>query len=131
MLSNGSLQVSNVQAEDTGDYYCEVMTAESHAVQVHAIEVQYSPSINIEPSSKVLELPIGALFELICESKGVPQPAITWLHNGKTLDKYHVGNRQNLLVEIKDRSMAGTYECVANNGVGTPAAAKIELNVLC
>ena len=107
------------------------MSSESHDVQVHAIEVQYSPSIYLEPSGQILEMPIGAIFELVCESKGVPQPAITWRHDERILEKYHVGNRQNLLVQIKDRSAAGIYECLATNGVGNPAVANINLNVLC
>ncbi|XP_030387392.1 immunoglobulin superfamily member 10 [Scaptodrosophila lebanonensis] len=130
LWANGSLQVSNVLAEDTGDYYCEIMSSTSHAVQVHAIEVQYSPSVVTEPSG-VLELPVGATFEVVCAAKGVPQPAITWRLNGNALDKYNnMGNRQSHLFEIKSRSMSGPIECMASNGVGQPAVAGVYLQVL-
>ena len=33
ILPNGSLVVHNVQAEDTGKYYCEIVTVEGKAVQ--------------------------------------------------------------------------------------------------
>lgn len=38
---NGSLVVDDVQAEDTGDYYCEVVLSDEPAIrQEHSIEVQ-------------------------------------------------------------------------------------------
>ncbi|EDW01293.1 immunoglobulin superfamily member 10 [Drosophila grimshawi] len=130
LWGNGSLQVSNLKAEDTGDYYCEIMSSSNHAVQVHAIEVQYEPSVVTEPSG-ILELPIGAIFEVICMAKGVPQPSISWRLNGNTVDQYsNSGNRQSHIFEIKSRSMAGLIECLATNEVGQPAVAGVQLQVL-
>ncbi|KAM8712456.1 hypothetical protein ACLKA7_012900 [Drosophila subpalustris] len=130
LWSNGSLQVSNVKAEDTGDYYCEIMSNSNQAVQLHAIEVQYAPSVATEPSG-VLELAIGATFEVVCLAQGVPQPAISWRLNGNTLDQYsNAANRQSHIFEIKSRSMAGLIECLAVNGVGQPAVAGVQLHVL-
>lgn len=41
LFVNGSLQVKNVQIEDTNEYLCEVMTTENQLEsQLHAIEVQ-------------------------------------------------------------------------------------------
>lgn len=40
LFQNGSLYVRNLKAEDTGEYICEIMTAEGLATQYHAIEVQ-------------------------------------------------------------------------------------------
>lgn len=37
---NGSLEVTEVQTDDTGDYTCEIMTDGGKASQHHAIEVQ-------------------------------------------------------------------------------------------
>ncbi|XP_055920002.1 hemicentin-2 [Eupeodes corollae] len=126
---NGSLQVSNVQATDTGEYYCEIMANTGHAVQIHAIEVQYSPSIVSEPSG-FLELPVGSIFEITCEAKGVPPPVITWRHNGISIENYNVGNRQNHIVEVRSREMSGPIDCLATNGVGESAVAGVHLNVL-
>ncbi|GBP01439.1 Immunoglobulin superfamily member 10, partial [Eumeta japonica] len=77
----------NVQAEDTGKYYCEIITTHGKSVQVHAIEVQYAPRIFTTPSG-FIELPVGAILEVICEAEGVPQPAITWTHNNQTVIDY-------------------------------------------
>lgn len=131
LWSNGSLQVSNLQPEDTGDYYCEIVSSSDQALQLHTIEVQYPPSVTTEPSG-VLELAIGAIFEVMCEAKGVPQPAISWRLKGNTLDEYsNAGNRQSHIFEIKSRNMAGLIECLAVNGVGQPAVAGVYLQVLC
>lgn len=131
LWSNGSLQVSNLKSEDTGDYYCEIMSNSNHAVQVHAIEVQSEPSIAIEPSG-VLELSIGSTFEVVCLAHGVPQPAINWRLNGNILPDYSsTGNRQSHIFEIKSRTMSGLIECLAANGVGQPAVAGVQLRVLC
>lgn len=131
LWGNGSLQVFNVQAEDTGDYYCEIVSSSDHALQMHSIEVQTPPSVTTDPSG-VLELAIGAIFEVACEAKGVPQPAISWRLNGNTLDEYsNAGNRQSHVFEIKSRNMAGLIECLAVNAVGQPAVAGVYLHVLC
>ncbi|KAH8370486.1 hypothetical protein KR093_003650, partial [Drosophila rubida] len=130
LWSNGSLQVSDVKPEDTGEYYCEIMSSSSHAVQTHAIEVLYAPIVATEPSG-ILELPIGATFEVVCLTKGVPQPAVSWRLNGNTLDQYsNAANRQSRIFEIKSRDMAGLIECLAVNGVGPPAVAGVHLQVL-
>lgn len=128
---NGSLQVSHVQPEDTAEYYCEMMTTSNiHALQTHAIEVQYAPSIVLSRTG-VQEVPIRAVFEIICEAKGVPHPVISWRKNGIDLKNDMVGNRRVLTVEIKSREDSGTIECLAMNGVGTPAVDTLHVNVLC
>lgn len=130
LLANGSLEVMNVQAMDTGKYYCEIVTKDSKAVQTHAIEVQYAPRIYTTPSG-FIELPIGAVLEVICEAEGVPQPAVSWTHNNETVIDYLVGNRQIHIVEIKSRNMSGNIECTGQNGVGQTVSDGVELMVLC
>lgn len=77
------------------------------------------------------EVPIRAIFEIICEAKGVPHPVISWRKNGIDLENDKVGNRRVLTVEIKSRDDSGTIECLATNGVGTPAVDTLHINVLC
>ncbi|XP_037954506.1 neogenin-like [Teleopsis dalmanni] len=129
LFSNGSLQVSNVREEDSGEYYCEMMANNTHAVQVHAIEVQSPPILKAEPTG-LLELPIGAIFELICEARGIPHPAITLLMNGSKFDEYHISSRHSFLIKVSSRYMTGPIECFATNGVGEPATAGVYLKVL-
>ncbi|TMW53952.1 hypothetical protein DOY81_001009 [Sarcophaga bullata] len=129
LLANGSLEVMNIQTEDTGKYYCEILTSAGKAVQNHAIEVQYPPRIYTTPSG-FIELPIGAVLEVICETAGVPQPVITWEHNNQSITYYLVGNRQVHIVDIKSRNMSGSIQCIGRNGVGEPVSDGVELMVL-
>lgn len=129
LWSNGSLQVSHVKTKDTGEYYCEIMVAGGQAVQIHAIEVQYAPTVVTSPNG-VLELPIGAVFEIICEAKGFPIPIITWRRSESVLHHEIMENTQRIMLEVGSREMSGPIDCIANNGVGQPATAGIHLNVL-
>lgn len=130
LLANGSLEVMNIQTEDTGKYYCEILTSAGKAVQNHAIEVQYPPRIYTTPSG-FIEMPIGAVLEVICEAAGVPQPVISWDHNNQSITYYLVGNRQVHVVDIKSRNMSGSIKCIGRNGVGEPVSDGVELMVLC
>lgn len=40
-------------------------------------------------------------------------------------------NREMLKFTASDRYLAGIYECIAVNGVGEEAAAKIEISIIC
>ncbi|KAH8275489.1 hypothetical protein KR026_008757 [Drosophila bipectinata] len=127
---NGSLQVSNVQSSDTGDYYCEMNSDSGHVVQQHAIEVQLAPQLLIEPAD-FTEQRIGATLEVVCEAQGVPHPVISWRLNGNPLQaQTSTGNRQSLVLEIKSRNQAGLIECLASNGVGETAVGSVYLHVL-
>lgn len=42
-----------------------------------------------------------------------------------------IDNREVLKFTASDRQLAGIYECKAANGVGEPAKAQIELNIIC
>lgn len=76
LWTNGSLEVSQVQMDDTGDYQCEIITESGKALQKHAIEVQcklfiifliqevlleltYLPCLNDYRSSKHTDVSVG------------------------------------------------------------------------
>lgn len=96
LWKNGSLEVDQVQMDDTGDYRCEIMTEAEKAIQRHAIEVQCEwelrsiqtgiftqrfipdpPNILMHPSDRV-EVKVGQILEIVCDATGVPQPYISW-----------------------------------------------------
>uniref|UniRef100_A0A1B0CEM9 Neural cell adhesion molecule l1 n=2 Tax=Lutzomyia longipalpis TaxID=7200 RepID=A0A1B0CEM9_LUTLO len=129
LFRNGSLQVTNVKLEDTGEYLCQIAGDFGLAIQRHAIEVQYPPSVISYPSGEVA-MKVGALFEIVCDARGVPFPIITWRRPGdNATDTDHVESRRRLLVDVKSRNDAGRIECVADNGFGTPAVSGILLVV--
>lgn len=126
--SNGSLQVNNVKATDTGDYACEVTTDNGIDAQSHSIEVQYAPTI-IGSASGMVEIELGSTFEMVCEARGVPPPIITWTNNGKLLSEPYK-HTPRYFFYVSSINMSGPVDCVASNGVGEPAKTGIYLVVL-
>lgn len=81
-----------------------------------------------QPSGRI-EVKLGTVFEIVCEAIGTPQPIISWRLNGRG-DRMEPSSRRRL-IEVRSRDMSGPIECIANNGVGQPATAGIELIVQC
>ncbi|XP_058461966.1 hemicentin-1 [Malaya genurostris] len=127
LWKNGSLEVSQVQMDDTGDYTCEITTEGGKAIQQHAIEVQYPPTITMYPSDRI-EVKIGQILEIICDTTGIPQPYITWnFKNDNASAAFENSRKISILIEDKD--FAGPIECLATNGVGEPASAVLDVFV--
>lgn len=78
----------------------------------------------------MVEVEIGATFEVLCEARGVPPPIISWTHNGKSISEPYKHKPRHLF-HVTNISMSGLIDCVANNGVGEPASTGIFLVVLC
>lgn len=128
LMPNGTLEVSHIQIDDTGDYICEVSVGNRIITQVHSIEVQVEPEVITYPSG-IMNVTLGAIFQITCEPKGVPYPIISWYHNNVHVTNTYDGERR-LTVEVKHYDMAGTIECRATNGVGAyPKSAGIQLIV--
>jgi hypothetical protein len=53
--TNGSLEVSNVQLDDTGDYICEVTVGGRAITQVHSIEVQGKLSMLLPAIESIID----------------------------------------------------------------------------
>ncbi|XP_053680258.1 neuronal growth regulator 1 [Anopheles nili] len=123
---NGSLEVTDVQTEDTGDYTCEIMTDGGKASQRHAIEVQYQATVAIYPEDSI-DIRVGQILEVACVVGGVPQPFIKWSMLNVHLPNLDNEPKLSLLVEY--RNFSGPVQCTATNGVGEPAAASVEVIV--
>ncbi|XP_055529109.1 hemicentin-1 isoform X3 [Wyeomyia smithii] len=127
LWKNGSLEVSRVQMDDTGDYTCEITTEGGKALQQHAIEVQYPPAVSIYPSNQI-QVKVGHILEIICDTTGVPQPYITWNFKNENASATFENSRK-ISVLIEDKDFAGPIECLATNGVGEPASAVLDVHV--
>lgn len=131
LWSNGSLQISQLQPSDTGDYTCALKTDnDTDVTKMHSIIVQYPPTVQTEPEGNI-ELPIGAVFQVICEARGVPQPKLYWRWNDKLVDNQLIGSRLSIQIEVGSREQSGPIECVANNSIGDIAVAGMFLKVQC
>ncbi|XP_023290157.1 limbic system-associated membrane protein isoform X2 [Orussus abietinus] len=129
MWDNRSLEVSFIQREDAGLYVCQASRPApwGHVTQVHAIRVKYPPSVHTIPESGELEVNMGENVEMSCVAEGVPFPIITWRSKGE--DMHLLDHRARLQFNAENRSLSGRYSCIANNGVGEPAVAHINLRI--
>ncbi|XP_050091733.1 hemicentin-1 [Anopheles aquasalis] len=128
LWSNGSLEVRDVQMEDTGDYICEIMTDGGKASQSHAIEVQYQATATIYPEDSI-DIRVGQILEVACAVTGVPQPYVTWSYQQQDNASTVFQDDRKLSVLIKDRNFSGPVQCTATNAVGEPATASVEVIV--
>ncbi|XP_067952178.1 receptor-type tyrosine-protein phosphatase delta-like isoform X2 [Watersipora subatra] len=91
------------------------------------------PEITVPPLSH--KVPADSRVTLYCEASGFPAPEIFWRKNEKTLTEKR--NRyiqtkvysSTLTLESVSDKQAGTYECVANNGVEEEAVAETTIFV--
>ncbi|GFG33162.1 hypothetical protein Cfor_03437, partial [Coptotermes formosanus] len=130
MLPNNTLQVSDLRAEDTGEYRCQIIRPEPWGPiqQVHAIEVLYPPSVTPIPEAGLLDVQLGEEVVIGCRASGVPHPIVTWSNEGEEIQL--LDNRPILRFQAHTRHLAGIYQCIAINGVGNPATATIKLRIL-
>lgn len=87
------------------------------------------PSVISTPSGRI-EIALGTVFEIVCEARGIPHPVISWSFNGQT-NANRLENIRRRIIEVTDRQMAGSIECIATNGVGEPARAGVDMVVHC
>ena len=69
----------------------------------------------------------GSYLQLFCDAYGRPTPNITWVKvtsSGSESDVLHIGTMWDL--KNISRTEAGTYRCIAYNGVGNPGAIHLE-----
>ncbi|XP_044766457.1 neogenin-like isoform X2 [Coccinella septempunctata] len=86
------------------------------------------PSVSPFPPTGFLQVKLGEEVRISCTPSGVPYPIITWNFQNEELKL--LDHREMLKFTASDRHLAGIYECIAVNGVGDPATAQIELNII-
>ncbi|CAH2318315.1 neural cell adhesion molecule 1-like [Pelobates cultripes] len=127
---DGSLQIDQIQLEDSGIYSCAA------SIDVRGEKDQKSVSITVN-AAPVVRLPNKHLnatsksnTSLTCSVTGNPAPHITWrrgeqpvLHDG---EKYILSsNGQKLLIVDLDKSDEGEYTCNATNSLGMESASLV------
>lgn len=73
----------NVSLEDAGNYSCLAYNSGGRTLEKYHLNVHQKPYFNITPSSKIH--PPAKTIRLDCQAKGVPEPEVFWLKDGKPL----------------------------------------------
>lgn len=131
-LENGyNLRIDNLKESDSGEYVCEIETYGSPIHQTSQLEILVPPSVQPLPQDGKFVVRKGSTITLECEAKGNPPPKITWQRANNVLpsgDKFVDGN--SVVIQEVSRHHSGIYICSADNEVGNPARAEIDLKVL-
>ncbi|XP_058713839.1 coxsackievirus and adenovirus receptor isoform X1 [Poecile atricapillus] len=128
---DGSLDILNLKAADTGTYQCKVKKApgvQSKKIQLTVLVKPARTKCSIQGSQE-----IGKDVTLKCVSQeGSPLLSYDWrrVSGTQNLPATSVLNKNTgeLLLKNASREYSGTYNCVASNRVGTDECS-VELNV--
>ncbi|XP_076280833.1 limbic system-associated membrane protein isoform X4 [Lasioglossum baleicum] len=85
------------------------------------------PTVHSVPENGKLEVHLGEEVDMACVAKGVPLPIISWKNKDGEIPFLY--DRSHLRFHAENPNNAGRYTCVANNDVGEPATATIELYI--
>ncbi|XP_023195302.1 hemicentin-1 [Xiphophorus maculatus] len=122
ILSNGrTLQVSNAQVSETGQYVCVAENVAGSAEKHFNLNVHVSPTIvGVTPEN--VTVVVNNFVSLTCEASGFPPPTLSWLN-----DRGPIQPKSNALIMPGSRTLqilkakvsdGGKYSCVAINAAG-------------
>ncbi|KAF4016760.1 hypothetical protein G4228_008189 [Cervus hanglu yarkandensis] len=122
ILSEGSLRIQPVLAQDAGHYLCLASNPAGSDRQGRDLRVFEPPTIAPGPSNLTLTAHTPA--SLPCEASGSPKPLVAWWKDGQKLDfRLHQGTYRllpsnALLLEAPSPQDSAQFECVVSNEVG-------------
>ncbi|CAF1658466.1 unnamed protein product, partial [Adineta ricciae] len=126
LLSNGSLNIANVQLNDNDTFECRLILIDRGLLDIKdkyliTFRVNEKPRfINLSNSLQIA--PHYTTVDFICQIYGVPVPVVTWYRifekNGNEDQELVSGNAQQLTMHNIDDRMAGHYRCRGENRLG-------------
>ncbi|NXC61674.1 HMCN1 protein, partial [Aleadryas rufinucha] len=136
LLSGGrQLHVAVADRSDAASYTCIASNVAGSATKEYSLHVYTRPTIsNSGPHPSEVIVTQGSEMSLECEAQGIPEPAVTWLKDGRALgsdsgrDVAVLAGGRVLRLERVQVSDSGRYVCVATNAAGL-ADRKYDLSV--
>ncbi|XP_044742143.1 neuroglian [Chrysoperla carnea] len=114
-----SLKIKHVTFEDQGAYTCEASNGVGHAQSYSiSLSVLSSPYFTREP--EFVNAADDETVEIHCEAKGIPDPDIKWIHNGRPIAESPPNPRRKvssntIRIERLQANDTGNYGCNATN----------------
>ncbi|KAB0388941.1 hypothetical protein E2I00_001943 [Balaenoptera physalus] len=117
--TNGTLGIRDLQANDTGHYFCQAANDQNNVTIVANLQVKDATQITQGPRSAIEKK--GSRVTFTCQASFDPslQHTITWRGDGRDLqelgdsDKYFIEDGR-LVIHSLDYSDQGNYTCVAS-----------------
>jgi len=132
--SDFRLELRDITPSDAGDFTCQISIASRETIELsHTVEVLVPPRVRSKPADGKIVIKKGVEVMLECIASGNPVPKVTWTRENDNLlpaGSISGANQHGYKIHRVDRFDAGRYTCRADNGVGSPATAQIDLQVL-
>lgn len=117
--ANGTLGIRDLQANDTGHYFCQAANDQNNVTIAANLQVKDATRITQGPRSAIEKK--GSRVTFTCQASFDPslQHSVTWRGHGRALqelgdsDKYFIEDG-HLVIHSLDYSDQGNYSCVAS-----------------
>lgn len=122
LAASGSLEISDAQEEDQGNYECIAENSVGTAISTTAtlfVRVRRVPPYFAIPPERTYEVPPGAALNLTCVAVGAPMPFVHWRRGRVDLAAYSeptLGRNDLMLEDIRE---SANYSCVASSPLGS------------
>lgn len=117
-----SLVIKHTQLDDKGSYTCDVSNgAGQPQSSTINLDIKAVPYFTVEP--EIVNAAEEETIEFRCEAKGIPEPAIKWIHNGKPIEESTPNPRRSvqknkIVIKGLEKKDTGNYGCNATNALG-------------
>ncbi|KAL3228423.1 hypothetical protein MRX96_023923 [Rhipicephalus microplus] len=122
LAASGSLEISDAQEEDQGNYECIAENTVGTAISTTAtlfVRVRRVPPYFAIPPERTYEVSPGAALNLTCVAVGAPMPFVRWRKGRVDLTAYGeptLGRNDLMLEDIRE---SANYSCVASSPLGS------------
>uniref|UniRef100_A0A182Y8I3 Ig-like domain-containing protein n=1 Tax=Anopheles stephensi TaxID=30069 RepID=A0A182Y8I3_ANOST len=130
------LRIKDIRESDKGWYMCQINTDPMKS-QMGYLNVVVPPDILDYPTSQDMVVLEGTNVTLTCAATGVPEPTVTWKREGEksvtSVENSGITSHDGAMLHIYqiERHNAGSYHCIASNGVPPTVSKRIIVTVNC
>ncbi|XP_068609347.1 protein turtle homolog A-like [Brachionichthys hirsutus] len=121
LVQISTLRLDGLRLDDQGSYDCRILLLDEAADEQQngtwTLLSVFAPPTFIKAPSPVLDALAGSHLLLACVADGNPTPIITWLKDGRVIQRINEQDGALSLPAVSEQS-AGRYTCHASNSEG-------------